>query len=218
MTWVRIEDGFPDHPKVVGLTDRAFRAHIVGLCYAGQHLTDGKIPEAVARGLGKRQVSELVAADLWEQNGVGYIIHGYLDYNPSREYVEDERRKARERRANAGRRGGVRSGDVRTTSRRRNEAPTKRSPVPSPSTGTDSLSNVASNGTGPKATLDDDQTYLADRLEDLWEQRVRPLVADLLAEFPPPTVTEALRRAWGERSTVEFPGPYLHAICTAVAS
>lgn len=123
MSWVRIDDGFATHPKIAELSDRAFRAHVEALCYCAQHLTDGKVPGALARSLGKRSVDELTGGGLWEQNGVGYVIHGYLDYNPSREQVEDERRKARERRANAGRNGGVRSGEVRATSARRNEAP-----------------------------------------------------------------------------------------------
>jgi hypothetical protein len=41
MSWVRLDDSFPEHPKVIALTDAAFRAHVRGLCYAGRFLTDG---------------------------------------------------------------------------------------------------------------------------------------------------------------------------------
>jgi hypothetical protein len=43
MTWVRLDDQFPDHPKVVNLSDRAFRLHVWGICYSARFLTDGLI-------------------------------------------------------------------------------------------------------------------------------------------------------------------------------
>ena len=48
MAWIKIDDSFPDHPKVIGLSDKAFRIHIEGLCYSGRFLTDGLIPMGVA--------------------------------------------------------------------------------------------------------------------------------------------------------------------------
>ena len=45
MSWVRLDDNFPNHPKVVGLSDQAFRLYISGLCYASHYLTDGLIIE-----------------------------------------------------------------------------------------------------------------------------------------------------------------------------
>ena len=41
MTWLRIDDAMVDHPKIIGLSDGAFRLHITALCYCARHLTDG---------------------------------------------------------------------------------------------------------------------------------------------------------------------------------
>ena len=114
MTWVRIDDGFYDHPKIVALSDAAYRAFVDGLCYAGRHLTDGHIPEAALRRLARGPaVRELEACGLWERNGNGIVIHDYPEYQPSRSEVEANR----EARASAGRLGGIRSGEARRKQR-----------------------------------------------------------------------------------------------------
>ena len=103
--WVRLDGDFPDHPKVVGLSDRAFRAFITGLCYCGRYLTDGDIPAPVAQSLARRPVmAELIGAGLWHQNGSGVVVHDYGEYQPTRAEVEELRRK----RSDAGRLGGQR--------------------------------------------------------------------------------------------------------------
>ena len=102
MTWVKIDDTFPNHPKVVGLTDKAFRIHISGLCYCGTYLTDGFIPMTIAGRLANEDmsyVSELVKAGLWreaiEENG--FRIHDYLAHQTSKTQVEEKRQTVRER-------------------------------------------------------------------------------------------------------------------------
>jgi hypothetical protein len=105
MTWVRIDDTFVDHPKIIGLTDAAFRTHVAGLCYCGRHLTDGNIPTGALRAIGPRKCAiELERAGLWERNDHGWQINDYLAYNPSKADVESERQRRRE----AGRLGGLR--------------------------------------------------------------------------------------------------------------
>ena len=65
MTWLRIDDCMPDHPKVDGLSDRAFRAHVTGLCYCARHLTDGNVPQTVADRIARQPVlDELKRANL----------------------------------------------------------------------------------------------------------------------------------------------------------
>lgn len=88
MAWVRIDDGAMTHPKIVGLTDRAFRLWVWGLSYCQQHLTDGLItPEAVPGRL-KLAIGDLTGKKkLWEPHDVGYKVHDYLDWNDSRETV-----------------------------------------------------------------------------------------------------------------------------------
>ena len=96
MTWVRIDDTFPDHPKVIGLTDAAVRAHVTGLCYAGRYLTDGHIPTSALRQIGTRKAAqELEARGLWTKTDHGWVINDYLDYNPSKDKVTAERERRR---------------------------------------------------------------------------------------------------------------------------
>jgi hypothetical protein len=49
--WVKIDDQFPDHPKVAKAGPLAWALHIAGLCYCNRNLTDGFIPWSVARRL-----------------------------------------------------------------------------------------------------------------------------------------------------------------------
>lgn len=105
MSWVRLDDGLPDNPKLIGLSDRAFRVYIHGLCYCARNQTDGVVPAGATRSLGAlpRHVAELIAAGRWEEHGDDWRIHDYLKYNPSREQDEERKRN----RAAAGRLGGL---------------------------------------------------------------------------------------------------------------
>lgn len=97
MTWVKIDDNFPDHPRVVGLSDRAFRTHVAGLCYSAKYLTDGHIPSSALRTIGPRKsAQELEDAGLWQKTDHGWVVRDFLDYNPSRADVETERARKRE--------------------------------------------------------------------------------------------------------------------------
>lgn len=124
MTWAKLDDAFPDHPKVASLSDSAFRLHVGAICYAARFLTDGRIPFAVLPRLGGTEATEreLIAAGLWEEAEGGWEIHDYLDFNPSRATVDDGRR----RKQAAGQAGGQASAQARAT------ALPKQSPVPVP--------------------------------------------------------------------------------------
>ena len=83
MGWVKLDDAFATHPKVLGLSDEAFRLHIEGMCYAAQHRTDGKLPDAWIGAHMSEVATELLDAGVWERNGVGIVIHDFTVYNPS---------------------------------------------------------------------------------------------------------------------------------------
>jgi hypothetical protein len=100
MTWVRLDDGFPNHPKIIGLSDGAFRLYITALCYSNAYLTDGIIPQITVKKLSNsRHISSLIEANLWEICGDDIKILGYDEYQFTKEKVESERRKAAERKA-----------------------------------------------------------------------------------------------------------------------
>lgn len=96
--WFRIDDGFYDHPKA----DQAGTAAL-GLwarcgSYAGRHLTDGFVPEAVARRYGTTaMIRALLTAGLWDRADGGYRFHDWAASNPTRETVEASRVDAAER-------------------------------------------------------------------------------------------------------------------------
>ena len=102
MAWVRIHDGAMTHPKVVGLSDRAFRLWVWGLSYSQQHLTDGLIPAAAIPSRLGRAATILSIVGLWDaRDEGGFTIHDYLDWNDGKDLVVRKRLEAKERMANA---------------------------------------------------------------------------------------------------------------------
>lgn len=135
MTWLKIDDAFADHPKIISLKDRAFRVHISALCYACRFPSEqGHIPSAALRQLGATPgiVRDLISSGVWEEMEDGIYIHDFTEYNPP------PPAGLAEKRSEAGRRGGIQSAHTRASNRQAsgkqlawqaNEAP---SPSPSP--------------------------------------------------------------------------------------
>ena len=102
MTWARFDDGFPGHRKIRRLTDGAYRLHTTAICFCAHDLTDGfvtreDIAEMESIRQPEKRIAELVKADCWAVAVGGWMIHDYLDYNPSRAQVMAEREAARDR-------------------------------------------------------------------------------------------------------------------------
>lgn len=92
MTWVRLDDGFPEHPKLVAVGPVAGWLHVCALCWCSRQLTDGHIPEGIVSRLADvprpmREVERLVAAGLWVPDTAigGWWIHDYAEFQVSRE-------------------------------------------------------------------------------------------------------------------------------------
>lgn len=110
MAWVKIDDQFPMHPKVVQSGPLGMAMQVAALCYCNRFLTDGFIPAGVVPTLinlaGQSEIWEqvvgrLVHLGMWEEADGGYRIHDYLKYQPSREDAIRERQQKSE----AGRKG-----------------------------------------------------------------------------------------------------------------
>jgi hypothetical protein len=146
--WVKLDDRFPSHRKVALLSDRAFRLHVSAICWCAENLTDGRIGDrelalvAHVRNV-KATAKQLEEAGLWDRDDDGWVIHDYLDYNPSREQVLVERKK------NAARQEAFR--------KRRNGKPTPPS---------DGGSNASSNGVTPDPETHDGDTTATRRKHD----------------------------------------------------
>lgn len=99
MSWVKLDDRFPEHRKVEDLSDAAFRLHVTALCWTASKEKDGMVPRKAARKMGTpTRISELLDAGLWVELEDGeYEIHDYLDYNPSHDQLEAKRAAARAR-------------------------------------------------------------------------------------------------------------------------
>lgn len=114
MGWVKLDDEFAEHRKVDALPDGAFRLHVAAMCHAARALTDGFIPEdrppRLMRKYRKSYVTDLIAAGLWEKATDGWVIHDYLEYNPSAEDELERRRKDRERKARERAKGSKNAG------------------------------------------------------------------------------------------------------------
>lgn len=86
MEWCKLYATFATDPKVITLTDRAYRRYVDAMCYAALHETDGRAPFP-----NDRYTRELESAGLVE-NGV---IHGWLGRQRSKADVDAKRTAGR---------------------------------------------------------------------------------------------------------------------------
>jgi hypothetical protein len=101
--YIRVDVLLPEHPKVEGLSDKAFRALIELWCYCGRQRTDGIVTDRKWRAVPVRARSELVACGLAEPMDLGgAVMHDYTEHNRSRGEIDELSLK----RAEAGRKGG----------------------------------------------------------------------------------------------------------------
>ena len=130
MGWVRLDDNFADHPKVIALSDKAFRLFITGLCYSNRQLTDGIIPYQIVNAwVGDdpmKPSDELEDQNLWERVGKGFMIRSYTEYQPTKEKVNKKRDEARERL----RRYREKQGNANETENKRHPQPNPTQPNP----------------------------------------------------------------------------------------
>jgi len=104
----RLEDELIDHRKIFIAGAKlgrdgpaiALGLYAVGLMYSNKHLTDGYLPFEVVKGFSHCAkplvVAEaLVQAGLWEQNGSGFVIHDFADFNFAAADVKARRKQDR---------------------------------------------------------------------------------------------------------------------------
>jgi hypothetical protein len=136
MAWVKLEDDWYDHPKLIDLDLAVVGLWVLGITYCNRYLTDGSISKAALRRFAPTarldQVAVLVDNGLWDRVDGGFQVHDYLDYQPSAALVKEQRKRRQE----AGRLGGKRSGEARASANGQANAsasartPTR--PVPTP--------------------------------------------------------------------------------------
>lgn len=101
MPWVKLDDGFDEHHAIAPLSGEAVKLLVFSMTYCGRNLTDGFVAAHKAPLLSntarQKHIDELVQAGRWEPVEGGYQIPSFLDFNPSRAKVLDERAQSAER-------------------------------------------------------------------------------------------------------------------------
>lgn len=99
MSWVKIDDRLPEHPKFYATScrERALNRYIIALCYCSRNLTDGVVPKAILHeGRGNEAVCKsMVEAGLFTENRTSYMVKDYLEWNRSKAQVLDIQEKRR---------------------------------------------------------------------------------------------------------------------------
>lgn len=107
MTWVRFDDQFPIHRKVAPLDDATYRLASEAVFWCARNKTDGRIGadelEAISKRGTRPRAAKLVERGLWHEAGTacaspkcppsgrdGWVLHDYLDYQPTKIQVEAE--------------------------------------------------------------------------------------------------------------------------------
>ena len=104
--WIRIDVLIMEHPKVDGLSDKAFRELIALWCYCARQRSDGIVAGPRWKRVAPKIRRELADAVLAEpvidgDDSAGVTMHGYLEHQRSREEIDELAVK----RAEAGRKG-----------------------------------------------------------------------------------------------------------------
>lgn len=192
MTWSRFDDAAALGPKANAAGNEAWGLWTAAIEYSNRHLTDGfvtisalatkclpiPISEAKAKALAEKLVGAVVRPNgkgLFERADGGYLIHDFLDWNPSKAEVELKRKIDRDRKKKGGDSGGGPDGTEhgsRTDSerkpsggRRDSEAPRASARVPAPAA-RPVPSQPDHSGSDPAAANSDDIAARAQRVLD----------------------------------------------------
>lgn len=139
MSWLRIDDGFPSHPKLQGWTPAQKWALVELFCYCARHKTEGYVPSDLS--LLPRAVTGRLLS-LAEDSGVldrdeddCLIVHDWQRYNPSDVTAAERMKRMRERNAERNaKRNGTRNKPVTPS-----VTTHARDPVPSPAVTADAV-------------------------------------------------------------------------------
>jgi hypothetical protein len=140
LTWVKIDEAFPEHPKVDQVGPLGAFMQVAALCYCNRNLTSGFVPRGVVRRLidldgfqisAQELADKLVQARMWIPVEGGYRIHDYAKYQPD----EEEQKRIHEMKVAAGKKratGAQRSGGRFTQTSSAAPAQTSSSPPAPP--------------------------------------------------------------------------------------
>lgn len=107
MPWIKLDDDFFAHRKIIDLSKDAKLLYLAGLTHSSSQLTDGVLTPGAVRAISalvniRRQnvsktCSELVQNRLWIVSKDGYEIYHFLDRNPTAAEVREKREATAQR-------------------------------------------------------------------------------------------------------------------------
>lgn len=127
MPWSKLDDNIFEHPKMLRAGEDAANLYVRGLVYCNRFLTDGRIEAEVLPAITRKREAPRLAADLvrvglWETHpDGGWLVHDFHEHNPTAEEVAEKRAALAAKRSEAGKRGGMRSGETRSNEAKRKQ-------------------------------------------------------------------------------------------------
>lgn len=110
--FIRLDLDYADHPKIIGLSDAAFRAHITMMLYSRKYETDGILKKPIANRLGSQWDTD-VLTELQENDSESpslilradgdYELHGFADMQETRAEIRARTERNRQNGARGGR-------------------------------------------------------------------------------------------------------------------
>lgn len=122
MTWAKLDHGFFTEPRMIAVSSAGKLLAVAALCYAGQNLSDGRVPDQAVAMLGaqlaikraKAVANELEIAGIWRRVTGGFEIVDYLETQRPAKAVAADREAAKER-MHRTRSGNVRANNSRSS-------------------------------------------------------------------------------------------------------
>lgn len=105
MGWVRMDDRYRTHQKVIHISSDAIALDVCSMQFSSEFLTDGFIKTSELRSIcasvkrPQKAAEELVSVGRWIVKDGGWQIHDYLEYNPCKQEVLEKRQRDKERKA-----------------------------------------------------------------------------------------------------------------------
>lgn len=98
MPWFKVDDTLSFHAKTLAAGNAAMGLWVRAGSWSMQTLSDGFIPEQVAKQIGSRsEISKLITSGLWREVSGGFEFHEWNERQPTRDKVLSERSANSER-------------------------------------------------------------------------------------------------------------------------
>lgn len=104
MVWARFDDCYSESPKIEAAGPWAELLDMRAIIYCARNETDGLVTKTAMAKIStnipnpRARAATLVEVGRWKPNeGGGWLIHDFLDYNPSKAQLEEQRAEGRVR-------------------------------------------------------------------------------------------------------------------------